>query len=116
MDPWSSSTIEIALGTYEDVALEYYDAARHPTCANFREATRIGLRRRLRTGRTGNETYFEIGAGKSLLLEELIGQSLPLKNVSLIDSSPTMLKHSVHLQGNGARCLLGAADCLHAEC
>jgi len=49
------------------------------------------------------------------LLEELIGQSLPLKNVSLIDSSPTMLKHSGHVQGNRARCLIGDAARLDVE-
>ena len=31
------NTIVTAFSTYDDIAAEYYDAVRHPTCANFFE-------------------------------------------------------------------------------
>jgi SAM-dependent methyltransferase len=109
MAPWSDSTTEIALGTYEELAPEYYDTTRHPTCANFREATRIALRPLLKTAQLGSKSLCEVGAGKSILVEELIYQGLPTENVTLIDSSVSMLRHSMLFRGNQVHSSVGDA-------
>src|ERR1700735_627719 len=115
MAPWAHSKTEIALGTYEEIALEYYDVRRHPTCANFREATRIALRRFI--GRFGSEkqTICEVGAGRSILVEELTRFHLHAEKILLIDSSPSMLKYSERFREKRISRSEGDATQLHLK-
>jgi SAM-dependent methyltransferase len=86
--------IDTSLALYEDIALEYYDSIRHPTCANFREASAIMLRRWLQE--TPHETgwFCEVGAGKSLLAELLAAEGSSAADMIITDSSPSMLSYS----------------------
>ncbi len=100
------------LGTYEDVASEYYDAHRHPTCANFREASCSLLDQWLRTFSFGSGWVCEVGAGKSLLAELLAARGRSLSRVVLIDSSPGMLAYSKRWCALGASLALATVEML----
>src|SRR3989442_58588 len=80
-------------GTYEDLALEYYDPNLHPTSANFREASAEVLRDWLEFVEFNGAWICEVGAGKSLIPEFLNGR-VCLDRLILVDSSPSMLAYS----------------------
>src|SRR5580658_7644900 len=94
--------------SYEDVAAEYYDSERHPTCANFRGASRLLLRTWLVGKR--NTRLCEIGAGKSVVAEILSDLGYPLGHVTLVDDSPSMLGYSKHWIRDGAKLELGSSS------
>jgi SAM-dependent methyltransferase len=79
--------------SYELVAMEYYDPERHPTCANFREASRIVLRR-MPSLVSGHLNICEVGPGKSLLAEVLAQTNGNVASLTLVDESPSMLRYS----------------------
>ncbi len=97
-------------GSYDDLALEYYDAERHPTCANFREASRLLLRSWLRPFDPGTGTMVEVGAGMSLVAELAVEQNKPLGSLVLLDSSPRMLEYSARWIAMGACRSIASAD------
>jgi SAM-dependent methyltransferase len=86
--------IDTTLVSYEDIALEYYNPVRHPTCANFREASALILRKWLQAFPHGRGLFCEVGAGKSLLAELLAAQGLGVTRLIITDSSPSMLSYS----------------------
>lgn len=86
--------IETSLALYQDIACEYYDAVRHPTCANFREASAILIRRWLQKLPREACWFCEVGAGKSLLAELLTAEGSPPADLIITDSSPAMLSYS----------------------
>src|SRR5216683_2735662 len=90
------------VASYELVAQEYYDAERHPTCANFREASRLLFRRWLSLV-PNRKLICELGAGKSLLAEILTEALRSLDTVTLVDESPSMLAYSRALKEVGVR-------------
>lgn len=53
------------MSPYERVASEYYDERLHPTCANLRRASDVGLAHVLAEGCAARERYLELGAGAS---------------------------------------------------
>ena len=69
---------------YSKVAHEYYDASRHPTCADFRFACELYLANLFSSERPAGRIA-DIGCGKSLL------QRFVLQNLVLIDESQEML-------------------------
>lgn len=75
--------------SYEDVAAEYYDERRHPTCADFRQASRTYLKRIFEVERP-NGPLADIGCGRSLIAE------FTLENLVLVDESSAMLNLNVH--------------------
>jgi hypothetical protein len=82
------------LNSYSRVASEYYDAELHPTCRNFRDASRFFLRAALlNLPRKG--WAVEIGAGDSLAGE--LGQTT-FEKLVLLDSSEEMLSYSKKFQ------------------
>jgi SAM-dependent methyltransferase len=86
----------ILLHDYERIAPEYYDATRHPTCADFRDASALLLRRALEAVRPNQGCYCEVGCGNSLLCELLDtdrGRDM-IKGIKLLDSSESMLSYS----------------------
>jgi ubiquinone/menaquinone biosynthesis C-methylase UbiE len=98
----SESTVEVRLGSYTDLAAEYYDSMRHPTCANFREASTIFLAEEL-SARSWHEGFVaEIGAGRSLVAELVPPAALAQRQLALIDISCEMLAHSMNWLRAGA--------------
>lgn len=98
--------------SYEDVACEYYDPVRHPTCANFREASRILLTRWLGQFPVGSDWLCDVGAGKSLMAELLTSAGSGLDRLLLIDESRSMLSYSHAWTTAGARVALADARSL----
>jgi ubiquinone/menaquinone biosynthesis C-methylase UbiE len=97
----SESTANVRRGSYADLATEYYDATRHPTCANFREASAVFLVEELGPLSSRGGLVAEIGAGRSLAAE-LLPEALSRRELVLIDASLEMLTHSAQWLGAGA--------------
>ena len=100
--------VDVLLGTYEEIALEYYDSIRHPTCANFREASGYLLNEWLKQIHI-NGLLCEVGPGKSLLAELLDAQNIVFDRLILIDSSLSMLAYSNQWPNKGKHLILGDA-------
>src|SRR5262249_7929148 len=81
-------------GTYDDLASEYYDCARHPTCANFREASQSLLIPWLREMAQPEGHILEIGAGCSIVSEWLAKDKRSVARSILADLSLKMLRYS----------------------
>lgn len=103
--------IETALNSYEMVASEYYDSSRHPTCANFREASAFLLKSWIPSN-LKSKWICEVGVGKSLLAEILDEKGSNLDHLILLDSSPLMLNYSRSWKDRGASLVLGDAFAL----
>src|SRR5271157_817720 len=90
----TSSLPKYRHGTYSDLASEYYDSRRHPTSANFREASQYLRAPWLLELLRPWSRVLEIGAGRSVVAELLAdsGQSPALFVVS--DLSPEMLSYT----------------------
>jgi SAM-dependent methyltransferase len=109
------SIIEVPLASYEEIASEYYDPARHPTCANFREGSARILREWLKRYSVAVDGIFEVGAGNSLLAELLVEMGKELNDVVISDPSPSMLEFSTRWADRGARVSLNRAETLPVE-
>lgn len=98
-------------GTYEDLGAEYYDPIRHPTCANFREASGRLIAAWLRTLLPVSDGWLcEVGPGMSLVADLLNHQdTAALARLILVDSSPSMLRYARPWVPAGAHLLLGSA-------
>ena len=107
-----SAMIEISPTSYASIASEYYDPLRHPTCANFREASAQLLKRWLRRAAHEAGWVCEVGAGKSLLAELLAAEGLTAADLILTDASPSMLAHSRRAAGGKTHLLLCDATAL----
>jgi SAM-dependent methyltransferase len=81
-------------GSYEELASEYYDPIRHPTCARFREASRMLISRWLGQRDAWRGQLCEVGAGDSVLAEALRIGNVQFDDVLLTDASPAMLRYS----------------------
>jgi SAM-dependent methyltransferase len=92
---------ELRLGTYEDLAGEYYDSELHPTCANFREASRYLLVPWLNEFNGPNCSILEVGAGDSIVSEWLAGNKRTVQRFVAADLSWNMLRYSLD-RGTGA--------------
>jgi SAM-dependent methyltransferase len=104
------SKIVTVFSTYDDVAAEYYDAVRHPTCANFSELSATFLVPRIDKYAPASTAILEIGTGRSIVAPTMAAKKLPLSQVTLLDQSPRMLKHSLDWERRGARLLVANAD------
>lgn len=99
-------------GTYQDLAAEYYDPHRHPTCANFRQASSRLVEAWLHTLPISEGWLCEIGSGMSILAELLSTRDALLPRLLLVDSAPSMLQYSKRWSMSGAHLLLGSAFAL----
>jgi SAM-dependent methyltransferase len=81
-------------GTYTDLAAEYYDPKRHPTCANFREGSRLLMAPWLRHFAGHGVNVLETGAGASLVSEWLVEESREIGTFVVSDLSQDMLRYS----------------------
>ena len=106
----NQSTIETHLASYEDIASEYYDRTRHPTCANFREASARILRVWLQRYRAERGPICEVGAGNSLLAELLVQAGEEPRGVIISDPSPSMLEFSKKWVNRGVELSLNRAE------
>lgn len=104
----------ILRGGYEDLAAEYYDPKRHPTSANFREASAQVLSDWLESIDFDSSRICEVGAGKSLCAELLTGR-IVLDSLVLLDSSPSMLAYSKAWCAAGAQCIVASGEALPLE-
>lgn len=95
---------------YSLVAGEYYDRARHPTCAAFREASAALLDRCLPD--VPASSCVEVGTGRSLLAPAFDARGEPLDGLLLTDTSEAMLAHSERWRERGARLAVAPADSL----
>lgn len=98
------------IGTYDDLALEYYDAECHPTCANFHEASKILIKKWFYQFGIEASTILEVGAGKSVVAELLTEDNKPLLSLILLDSSPKMLEYSEDWIRRGAQRIIAYVD------
>ncbi len=89
-----------ALTPYDEIALEYYDAARHPTCSNFNYLSRLYLAGALREVDLEGRVV-EVGAGKSAVAPVLRERGVPLGRLLLTDASAAMLKYSHSFAAEG---------------
>lgn len=97
--------------SYDDLAFEYYDSDRHPTAANFRQASAFVLERWLDLAlRPG--LVVEVGAGDSLVAELMRRRGLPLDGLLITDVSAAMLAHSEKWRSYGARLQVADATAL----
>jgi SAM-dependent methyltransferase len=96
------------VGCYDDLADEYYDAARHPTCRNFRDASA----RYIKSAISALEMHglmVDVGAGNSVLAELCAKGGGSLANLLLIDRAPGMLAHSERYRPHAVRMTVGDA-------
>lgn len=96
-----------AVSSYDAVASEYYDPVRHPTCDNFREASRA-LIELMAPGDISK--CCEVGAGDSILAEVAVRRHGNANGLLLTDASASMLQHSSRWQRHGARLAVARAD------
>jgi SAM-dependent methyltransferase len=102
-------------GSYDDLAHEYYDAERHPTCANFREGSLRLVERWLGKGDATSGTRWDVGAGESVLAEVLAVRGVGLGGTTALDDSPSMLAHSEKWTSRGLGLAIGDAEAIPAE-
>jgi SAM-dependent methyltransferase len=98
-----------AIASYDDIAAEYYDALRHPTCANFLELSAIFLVHRIEKYAPAAGAVLEVGTGRSIVAPAMAAQQLPLARLTLLDRSGAMLAHSREWERSGARLLVADA-------
>jgi SAM-dependent methyltransferase len=98
--------------TYDRLASEYYDSTAHPTCANFRDGSKILAAQWLAT-HWDHGNGCDIGAGRSLFYEIAVDLGLPTAAIAIVDSSPDMLRHTtVSWPGTSAQCIVAEAHAL----
>lgn len=100
--------------SYSAIASEYYDAVRHPTCANFAELSEQFLAPRLRKLLlTTGMKVLEVGAGRSSVAPIMAATESRLDNLLLLDNSSEMLEHSKLWKTHGVRFVI--RDALNTE-
>jgi SAM-dependent methyltransferase len=102
-------TIKPLRVTYDDIANEYYDERRHPTCANFFELSRTYIAHQLNTHEIADKVILEVGCGRSIAAPIIAEQGKHLQKLTLLDISPKMLHHSKTWESRGARLLVADA-------
>jgi len=101
---------DIVVGTYRQVADEYYDAKLHPTCASLRELSEQYISEHLQAIETRFGAVLEVGAGRSVVAPLLAAAAVDLSCLTLIDSSVEMLSYSSSWADKGAKLIEASAD------
>jgi SAM-dependent methyltransferase len=94
--------------SFDGLASEYYNPLLHPTCENFRAASRLLIQEWL-SGRSLGPAV-EVGCGASLLAEILTERRQSLAPITLTDISPLMLAYSDRYEKAGAQIVVAASD------
>jgi SAM-dependent methyltransferase len=79
---------------YDTLAPEYYDAKHHPTCANFRHASKQIIKPWLEK-LADYRPICEVGAGMSVTAELLLEAGESIADLFLTDSAQSMLEYSL---------------------
>jgi SAM-dependent methyltransferase len=95
---------------YTPLAKEYYNPLLHPTCHNFREASKLILQNSFSSQDLCNGLILEVGSGKSLAAEIMSEMGRPLHQLTLSDASSDMLLHSEQWQAGGAQLMIAEAE------
>ncbi len=98
------------ISAYKTIAAEYYDPVKHPTCADFRDATETLLNEFLQTRKRPLHPALEVGAGKSLVAEALQARGLPIAGLLLTDAEPAMLAYSNMWLAQGAELISSSVE------
>jgi SAM-dependent methyltransferase len=104
-----NASTEMLLSSYGRIAGEYYDTRRHPTCANFRQGSRLLLELLVPKSSAAARSC-EVGAGNSLLAELLWRRHGSLDGLLITDAQPEMLEHSRGWESRGAKLAVAPAD------
>jgi SAM-dependent methyltransferase len=97
---------------YDALAAEYYDSVQHPTCANFREASRALIEMMVPAGA---RECCEVGAGDSLFAEVAVSRHGDAERLLLTDASFAMLEYSRRWQRHGAQLTVACASDLPVQ-
>ena len=89
--------------SYDRIASEYYDAARHPTCHNFGELSERMIASWCNQIPSFRTQILEIGAGRSIIARIMAAADQQLDRLILLDQSKGMLAHSDLWQRLGAK-------------
>jgi SAM-dependent methyltransferase len=103
---------------YSTLAGEYYNAARHPTSANLRQASVTAIRKLVDLA-DFNGRWCDLGAGRSVVAELLSaeGKWSETGALFLVDRSEDMLRHTPDDQRRVSRCVVSDATSLpFSEC
>lgn len=100
---------EVKVVNYEELASEYYNSVRHPTCANFRAASALVLKKWLPGVTRQRGWTCEVGPGRSLVAEQITEIGGDPGHLILVDSSRSMLRHSETWMSKGACLAVGDA-------
>jgi ubiquinone/menaquinone biosynthesis C-methylase UbiE len=92
--------------TYGYLAKEYYDELLHPTCANFRIASKELINDFIKTSNIRKNNVLEIGAGKSVLIEVLEELNFSIENLIISDKEKNMLHHTESMNKNKSYSLI----------
>lgn len=84
--------VEPRVDAYAELAAEYYDRTRHPTCANFRNGSIWILEQWLTEAWPASGWICETGAGRSVVSEVAARRGLDRGKLILLDSVPAMLE------------------------
>jgi SAM-dependent methyltransferase len=95
------------LTAYSAIASEYYDALRHPTCKNLRDASTIFLERALSLCGRDSTWICDVGAGDSIVAALMLRRKSDLSRLLLVDCDYAMLSYSSQYSAHGAELLLG---------
>lgn len=98
------------LSSYSDIASEYYDRDLHPTCAALRELSSKYIFPRISKKLISENSFLDIGAGRSILGEYFIDTGASLQNLTILDESQEMLLHSNEFLNIGANSILASAS------
>ncbi len=108
----SRSSNEEYFTDYEIVASEYYDAVKHPTCANFREASFDLLAHWLQARASSEKRILEVGTGMSVVAPLIHSLHLTPSKIVLSDKSSGMLSHSKAWEEIGVSLMVAPAEAL----
>lgn len=100
-------------GSYSELADEYYDSKRHPTCRNFRDASMSYISKQLdkllMADSFARRVAVDVGAGRSVLAEYMYSKGIDVDCLILVDESVGMLSNSKSFLSMGASLVVGSA-------
>lgn len=100
---------QAAPAAFDQIATEYYDSTRHPTCANFETAS-VRLLRDSNLAACYRRRVLEVGSGRSVVAKLFRELGASLSQLLLTDASAAMLSYSADYAKLGARTIVAEAD------
>lgn len=97
------------LSSFNVVADEYYIPTRHPTCNNFRSGSAMIIADWF-LHLPVDAKVCEVGAGKSVVAQDLLAQGRSLAHLLITDESAPMLDYSRQFEVQGATLMVANAE------